>query len=310
MTGDPLADAIGLLRPSSRVEMGLRARGSWAVRFDPVPHVKLGVVPAGQCWLRLEGREPVLLREGDFYLLANPPTYSLASDLHTAPTPAASLWQDAHDGVIHQGPAEGAETHVCGVRFAFDRDTAFVVDALPRLVHVRAGEPRGELLAHLAELLISERANLGVGSSLVMDHLAQLLFVHMLRAHAEQAEHPTGWLAALGDDGVGAALRAMHGDIARRWTVQELAAVSAMSRSAFAAAFKRRVGLPPLSYLIEWRMSLARDALTRSSRSISELAVVTGYESESAFSTAFRRVVGLSPRHFRDQVRAPRTSHA
>lgn len=274
------------------------------MRFDPAPHVKLGVVPVGQCWLRLEGHEPVLLQEGDFYLLGNPPTYLLASDLDAIPTRAAALWTDAHDGTLHQGPTDGEETYVCGVRFAFDHDTAFLVDPLPRLVHVRASEPRGTLLAHISELLLSERANLGVGSSLVMDHLAQLLFVHMLRAHVEQTEHQAGWLAALSDDGVGAALRAMHGDVAHRWTLEELAAVSTMSRSAFAAAFKRKVGLPPLSYMIEWRMSLARDALLRSDRSISELAVATGYESESAFSTAFRRVVGLSPRHFRDHARS------
>ncbi|AOS64556.1 AraC-like DNA-binding protein [Actinoalloteichus hymeniacidonis] len=73
-----------------------------------------------------------------------------------------------------------------------------------------------------------------------------------------------------------------------------------MPRSAFAAAFKKQVGTAPLQYLIEWRMSLARDALRRGTRSITELAAATGYESDSAFSNAFRRVVGSSPRRFRD----------
>ena len=73
-----------------------------------------------------------------------------------------------------------------------------------------------------------------------------------------------------------------------------------MSRSVFAAAFKAKVGTPPLTYLINWRMTLARDALRSGSRSISELAAATGYESESAFSTAFRREVGSSPRHYRN----------
>ncbi|MFE7051514.1 helix-turn-helix transcriptional regulator [Streptomyces californicus] len=81
--------------------------------------------------------------------------------------------------------------------------------------------------------------------------------------------------------------------------------MSHMSRSASASAFKAKVGTAPLTYLIEWRMSLARDALRNDSRSISELAAATGYESESAFSTAFRRVVVASPRHFRDEARHP-----
>ncbi|MFD5748055.1 helix-turn-helix transcriptional regulator [Streptomyces sp. NPDC127033] len=122
----------------------------------------------------------------------------------------------------------------------------------------------------------------------------------MLRAHAEQTDRPAGWLGTLNDDGIGAALRALHADVAHRWTLQELAGISRMSRSAFAASFKKQVGTAPLEYLIQWRMSLARDALRRNTRSISELASATGYESESAFSTAFRRVTGSSPKQFRD----------
>ena len=124
--------------------------------------------------------------------------------------------------------------------------------------------------------------------------------LHVLRAHADRTDHPVGWLGALRDGGVGAALRAMHADVSRRWTLQELVGIARMSRSACAAAFKRQLGTPPGEYLIQWRMSLARDALRRSTCSISELAVATGYESESVFSTAFRRVVGSSPKQYRD----------
>lgn len=116
------------------------------------------------------------------------------------------------------------------------------------------------------------------------------------------AARSVGWLGALGDDRVGAALRAMHADVAHRWTLEELASVAGMSRSAFAASFKSLVGSAPLEYLIHWRMSLARDALRHDTRSISDLAFATGYASESAFSTAFRRVVGASPTQFRDRA--------
>ncbi|CAN7452197.1 helix-turn-helix transcriptional regulator [Mycolicibacterium frederiksbergense] len=122
----------------------------------------------------------------------------------------------------------------------------------------------------------------------------------MLRAHARHTEQPGGWLAALADDGVGAALRAMHADVGRRWTLAELAEIAQMSRSAFTAAFKAKVGTPPSTYLISWRMTLARDALRHRNWSNAELAAAIGYKSESAFSTAFRREVGSSPRHYRN----------
>ncbi|WP_413797067.1 AraC family transcriptional regulator [Streptomyces iranensis] len=300
-SSDPIADAIGLLRPRTVVEPRLHAAGPWAVRFDPFPHVKLGVVVRGECQLALEGHEPVLLSAGDFYLLGNPPPYVLAGTLTAEPRPAKPLWDSAANGAVRIGAEADEDTYLCGGHFTFDDTNASILlDVLPPLVHVHAADPRGKLLAHLSELLVTEVETTAVGGSLVLDHLAQILFVHMLRAHADQAGRPTGWLGALNDDGIGAALRAMHADVAHRWTLEELAGISRMSRSAFAASFKSQVGTAPLEYLIEWRMSLARDALRRGTRSISELAFATGYQSESAFSTAFRRVVGSSPKQFRD----------
>lgn len=298
---DPISDVIGLLRPSV-VGGCVHAAGAWAVRFEPFPHVRFGTVVRGQCWLSVEGHEPVLLREGDFYLLGNPPRYVLASALTVRPRSARSILATSPDGAFRINPSREEDTFLCGGHLAFDDPNAGVVlDALPVLVHVRAGDPRQRLFASISTLLVPEVETSAVGGSLVVDRLAQVLFVHMLRAHAEQADRPVGWLGALRDDQIGAALRAMHADMARRWSLEELANLARMSRSAFAASFKKQVGTAPLEYLIEWRMAVARDALRRNTHSIAELAAVTGYESQSAFSTAFRRVVGTSPKQFRDR---------
>jgi AraC-like DNA-binding protein len=298
---DPIAGAIALLRPRTVIDPGFHAAGAWAVRFQAFGHARIGGLVRGDCRLVLDGHAPVLLREGDIYLLVNPPNYLLASEPTAEPLPSTTLWDSAVDGAVRIGPEAEEDTYVCGGSFWFDDTNASIVlDVLPPLVHVRAADPRNKLLASVTELMRTEMKNNAVGSSLVLDHLVQILFVHALRAHAEQTDRPAGWLAAIGDDDIGAALRAMHADVAHRWTLNELAAIARMSRSAFAASFKRQVGTAPLDYLIQWRMSLARDALRRDTRSISELAAATGYESESAFSTAFRRVVGASPRQFRD----------
>jgi len=298
---DPITDAIGLLRPQVELDAHLHAAGPWAVRFSPFPHVKLGIVARGGCWLTLDGHDPVRLRERDFYLLGAPPAYTFADTPTTEPVAAESLWVGAVDGAVRIGVEADEDTYLCGGSFFFDDAAASnLMDALPPLVHVPAADPRAELLIHLSELLVAEVGMAAAGRSLVLDHLAQIMFVHILRFHVEQTARPAGWLRALGDDSVGVALRAMHADIARRWTLNELAAISHMSRSTFAATFRAKVGTSPLGYLIEWRMNLARDALRRGTHSISELARLTGYESESAFSTAFRRVVGASPKHFRD----------
>ncbi|WP_423463900.1 AraC family transcriptional regulator [Promicromonospora sp. MS192] len=300
---DPVADAIGLLRPRTVVYPALRAGGVWGVRFEAFPHVKIGGVVRGETWLALDGREPVHLREGDFYLLSNPPAYVLGSGASVEPLPAAQLWETAVEGAVRTGSGDD-DTYLCGGYFWFDEFNApILLDVLPELVHVRADDPRIRALAYVTELLSGEVGNCAIGRSLILDHLVQILLVQVLRSHAEQSDRPVGWLGALVDDGIGAALRAMHADVAHRWTVQELAGISHLSRSGFAKSFKRQVGIAPLEYLIQWRMSLARDALRRDTQTISELAFATGYESESAFSTAFRREVGASPKQFRDRAR-------
>ncbi|WP_203830542.1 AraC family transcriptional regulator [Actinoplanes palleronii] len=292
-SSDPIAGAIGLLRPRTEVYPDFSAAGPWALRFDAYEYVRIGGVDRGECWLVFEdGSEPVRLREGDLFLLVNPPAYRLASSLTAEPLPARALGDSA---------AADADFGLCGGQFWFDEANAtLLIDVLPRLVHVKAGDRRNEQLAQVAQLLSTEVKNRTVGSSLVLDHLVQILFVHVLRAHVDQTDHPVGWLGALCDDGVGAALRALHADVSHRWSLPELAGIARMSRSAFAAAFKKQLGAAPGEYLIQWRMNLARDALRRNTRSISDLAVATGYESESAFSTAFRRVVGSSPKQYRD----------
>ncbi|MEU4363639.1 AraC family transcriptional regulator [Promicromonospora sp. NPDC023987] len=300
-----MADAISLLKPRTVVGPNLRATGEWALRFDTFLHVRIGGLVRGTCWLILDGHEPVLLQEGDTFMLGNPPPYVLASALDASPRPAQPVLAP-DDGIVRIGPESEDDSYLCVGHIAFDDSyAALLTDLLPPLVIVRAADPRGMQLGQLIALLATEVGADGAGGPLVQNHLAQVLLVHMLRAHAGQTDRPAGWLGALNEDGIGTALRAVHADVAHSWSLKELAEISHMSRSAFARTFKDHVGVPPLEYLIQWRMGLARDALTRDTLSISDLARATGYQSESAFSTAFRRVVGASPTKFRNQARKP-----
>jgi len=308
---DPVADAIGLLRPTTVVGPSLRAAGEWALQFDPFLHVRTGGVVHGACWLIVEGHEPVLLEAGDTFLLGNPPPYVLASTRDATPRPAAAVFEEAEHGLVRIGPESEENVYLCVGHIAFDeRNAALLTDLLPPLLVVRLGDPHGARLAQLIDLLATEVGLAAPGSALVENHLAQILLVHMLRAHAGRTVRPTGWLGALNDYAIGAALRAVHANAAHSWKLAELAEISHMSRSAFAQSFKSRVGVPPLEYVIQWRMSLARDALVRDTMSITELAREAGYLSESSFSTAFRRVVGTSPAQFRSEARRPTRARA
>jgi len=68
-----------------------------------------------------------------------------------------------------------------------------------------------------------------------------------------------------------------------------------MSRSAFASRCVQLVGVPPIEYLTNWRMTLAKSALASADVPMADIAEIAGYQSVSAFSTAFKRDTGYSP---------------
>ncbi len=130
---------------------------------------------------------------------------------------------------------------------------------------------------------------------------AQLLLVEIFRALLadEAAAFPPGMLRLVTDDRLGEAVRAMHAEPARRWSLDELARLVAMSRTAFVDRFRATAGAPPMRYLQRWRTLLAERQLMSGDASVGEIATALGFWSESAFSTSFQRTTGLSPRHYR-----------
>jgi transcriptional regulator GlxA family with amidase domain len=136
-----------------------------------------------------------------------------------------------------------------------------------------------------------------VGAATMSGNLIHMMFVELIRAHlTREPDGGSGWLSALADPRVGKALRLMHDAPLHDWTLRELAERSAMSRSSFAHYFRTHVGIPPIDYLLRWRMQLARRDLVRSGHPVAKVAMTYGYASESAFGNAYKRVFGTSPR--------------
>jgi AraC-like DNA-binding protein len=140
------------------------------------------------------------------------------------------------------------------------------------------------------------------GGAAMESGLCSIVLVNILRAHLAGDARPRGWLGALCDRHIGAALRLMHGNVARRWQVGHLASEVGMSRTLFAERFKSLVGMTPLEYLTHWRMTIARDALRRKDPNLAAIAEAIGYESDTAFSLAFKRTFGSSPGRYRTQM--------
>jgi AraC-like DNA-binding protein len=304
---DPLGDVLALLRPEAVLAAELRAHGRWALAFDPDPAVKFGVVVAGDCLLALRGRAPKTLRAGDIFLLGGPPPFVLGSDMEAPRRSAREFLSSSGARVAQLGnPRAKPSVHLLGGHFALDPANAhFLVDALPPFVRIPADEASS--LRGLIPLFVDEARATHLGRARALEQLAQLVLMYTLRWLDSDGKSParTRWLSALADPHVGAALRHIHSNVEEGTSLRNLAGVARMSRTAFAARFKKLVGVPPLTYAIQWRMSLAKDALRATDRAIGELAFKLGYKSESAFSMAFRREVGCSPRAYRRAAKIP-----
>jgi transcriptional regulator GlxA family with amidase domain len=136
------------------------------------------------------------------------------------------------------------------------------------------------------------------GSDYVLSRLAELLLVEAMRS-ATVASSPPGLLRGLGGERLARALKRLHADIGRSWTVDQLANAAALSRSVFFERFTRTVGIAPMAYLLTWRMQIAKDLLRNGDLTVSEIAERVGYGSTSAFSVAFSRHVRKSPSEYK-----------
>ena len=183
-----------------------------------------------------------------------------------------------------------------GGHFLLDSpDAALLVTLLPVLLHVRGVER----LAVLVRLVRDESMTQRPGREHVLARLVEVLLIEALRSMPGEAASP-GFLRGLSDARLTAAMRLMHGDPARSWTVEQLTRKAALSRSAFFERFTRALGLPPMEYLLAWRMALAKDLLRRHGVAVAAVAERVGHGSASTFSTAFSRHVGQPPgRHAR-----------
>ena len=175
---------------------------------------------------------------------------------------------------------------------------------MPDVVVIPAALDSGERLRQVINLIGDEARADRPGRSLILEHLLEVLVLEAIRHRARDIDGTTpGLLAGLAEPGISAALRAMHDDAGRPWSLESLASVAAMSRSGFAARFAQVVGKPPRAYLQDWRMALAKDALSSERVRLDALAASLGYQSASAFSAAFSRAVGCSPARYASRMR-------
>ncbi len=191
----------------------------------------------------------------------------------------------------------------CGA-YQFDGDLAApLLGGLPDVIQLRPTV--GSSLRATMDILGGELLQPAPGQQALLDRLLDVALVQVLRQHlASDVAVAPAWFGAMDDPAIGAALRAVHAEPQRPWTVAELAAEAALSRAAFARRFHDLLGVAPLAYLTDWRMALAREQLRDSDAGLAAIAHSLGYASEFSFAAAFKRHEGVAPGRWRAAARS------
>ncbi|MDD9945619.1 MAG: AraC family transcriptional regulator [Myxococcales bacterium] len=316
---DPLSDVLKTIKLSGVVFLRAQLRDQYGVEMPPptLSHpslrpptpdhrlVMFHIVREGQGYVEVEGFEPRQIRDGDLIIILDDLVHSVVDVPGRATVPSASIVAEftktAAPPEVNLGRGDVSMRLVCGMLQFVERGISPLFSALPPYLLIPQDEgPSTVWLKTSIAHLITEAESGRPGSETLLSRLTELIFVETIRTYIDRLpESERGWLAALKDPLVGAAVRHMHERPQHAWTVAELARRVGASRSAFSARFTELLEVSPITYLYRWRIRQATNLLDDTQLSIPEIAAQVGYESESAFSRAFKREMGSPPASWR-----------
>lgn len=296
---DLLSRMLDLLRLHGELVFSAELASPWALRFAP-GSAYFFVVLEGSLTAQAVDAPPVTAVAGDLVMLARGTGYILGDGGDAIAVDAANLMREQFTaerlGLRHGG--DGAQTRIIAGAFHFASTAApWVVSALPAVIHIaKSGGQTDGWLEGLAYFMMMEAEVAHPGSSVMISRLIDVLVIRVIRTWAQTKNAgDTGWLGALADPRISRALKTIHDEPFRKWSVADLANAAGMSRSSFAERFSSLVKEAPLSYQTRWRLTLAHGLLSQANARVGDVARQVGYDSDAAFSRAFKTQFGIPP---------------
>ncbi|MBV9256870.1 MAG: AraC family transcriptional regulator [Ktedonobacteraceae bacterium] len=301
---DVLTDVLNALELKGRIGSRTEVIAPWRLNFLASQDSTFHIFNFGGGYLRVEGEPtPLRVEDGDVVVFPHGHAHTICDELHSPLTQApVHMDYDVHSEYeIFPFEGEGTKTILLCGAFHFENPAdSPLLQCLPKIIHIPGEQGRMvQGFASIMSLITYEAASRRAGSVAMLRRLTEMLFIQIIRIWIEQqAEVSRGWLAALRDQPISAALGLIHQFPERGWKVEELADAVALSRSAFSSRFTHLVGEPPMKYLTSWRMHKAARLLKKEVE-MDKIAQQLGYTSEVAFRKAFRREVGMPPAQYR-----------
>lgn len=305
---DALSSVLDIIAMKGGVYFNCFLAGRWGMEVQAKQLAEFHIVSRGQCWLRMYDRAADLqLQTGDIVFFPHGHAHAMLSHPDSPIQNATALLKHAMPefGPLVIGTAEEAQTELLCGYFDFQNcPNHLFLSALPSLIHIR--NPADQELCWLTQIIAMlgyETSNQLQGRTAIVQHLVEVMFAHLIRAYVRQNNSDACILKAMADQKIGKCLNAIHQDIAAAWTIEQLAQISGMSRTAFISRFQQLSGFNPGDYLTQLRMLKAQRLLPLSDSGLVEIAIQVGYQSEAAFSKAFKRFAGISPGAYKKHQR-------
>lgn len=298
---DALSTVLEALKFKGVVYNKVVFTASWGIDILPNSNSQFWRVLKGKCFIKAPDEPMIELKEGDFVFMPHGQPHWLASSPDSKRV-VSSEFVKARDSGRPMFVGDSEETIIVGGHFEFDSTPLHpFIKGLPQVIYMTKLHAAGmnSWLQQTATLLFDEANHERPGSKLILSRLAEVAFVHLIRAYLEQTENISGFLAALKDERISVALKLMQEFPEREWTLDSLSEEAGMSRTLFFNKFKELVGETPMSYLTNWRIIKAKEFLLGGKENISDVALKVGYRSEAAFNRIFKTKVNETPANFR-----------
>lgn len=297
---DVLADVLDTLRFRGSIFFRSRLAAPWGMSLSKLKNPRFHIALNGDCYIgvddmndkviNLQHMDIVMLPHGEMHWIADQPGRKL--------TPSEQAGDACELGMPLFQNGEITNKLICGL-IDYEKDILHpILDALPSALHF-SGIKQNDPIWMTVLLIDAEMEKEQTSLTSIIDRLTEVFFMQLLNIHMSDNKEITGFFAALNDKRIHRALELIHRNPQRQWTLELLVDKVNMSRATLVRQFNNTVGVPPMTYLLNWRMTKAYHLLKQSNSTVEQIADEVGFSTARTLTKAFQRHYGMTPSELR-----------
>ena len=152
----------------------------------------------------------------------------------------------------------------------------------------------------LIKLYMDECKFKQTGYEFIMESLSNQITVHLIRCAESDYYRVDRSRPRQLKTNIDKAVEFLKEYYSHEFTLEDVAKTVNLSPYHFSRVFKEQMGRSTYKYLMEIKISKAKEMLTEGRTSIKEICLICGFNSNSHFTSMFRKLTGVSPTEYRN----------